>query len=299
MREIEEQILARAPENDIGPSLERITAVMELAGDPQRTYPSIHLTGTNGKTSTSRMIDAILRESGLSTGRFTSPHLHDIRERITLSGKPIPREKFIAAYDEVAPLIEHRRRPLARVRRSPDELLRGARRTSPTPPSPTRPVDVAIIEVGLGGSWDATNVIDAQVAVVTPVDLDHTHLLGDDVVSIAEEKSGIIKADSVTVSGVQDEDVARVLIDRVEEVGGSTDRLRGQRLRRPDARGRPRRPAGLDSVASRGSMPTSSSRSTVPTRRATSPPPWRPSSPSSAAASSASTPRCSRRPARR
>ena len=89
VREIEEQILARAPENDIDPSLERITAVMELAGDPQRTYPSIHLTGTNGKTSTSRMIDSILRESGLSTGRFTSPHLHDIRERITLSGKPI------------------------------------------------------------------------------------------------------------------------------------------------------------------------------------------------------------------
>ena len=106
VREIEEQILARAPENDVHPSLERITAVMKLAGDPQRTYPTIHLTGTNGKTSTSRMIDAILRESGLSTGRFTSPHLHDIRERITLSGKPISRDKFITAYDEMAPLID-------------------------------------------------------------------------------------------------------------------------------------------------------------------------------------------------
>jgi dihydrofolate synthase/folylpolyglutamate synthase len=220
MREIEEEILARAPENDIGPSLERITAVMELAGDPQRTYPSIHLTGTNGKTSTSRMIDAILRESGLSTGRFTSPHLHDIRERITLSGKPIPREKFIAAYDEVAPLVE-----IVDAR----SLESGGRRMNffevlvalAYAAFADAPVDVAIIEVGLGGSWDATNVIDAQVAVVTPVDLDHTHLLGDDVVSIAEEKSGIIKADSVTVSGVQDEDVARVLIDRVEEVGGA------------------------------------------------------------------------------
>src|SRR6476659_318006 len=201
MREIEEEILARAPANDIGPSLDRIRAVMELAGDPQRTYPSIHLTGTNGKTSTSRMIDSILRESGLSTGRFTSPHLHDIRERITLSGKPIPREKFIAAYDEVAPLIE----------------LVDARSVE----SGGRRMNFFEVLVGLGGSWDATNVIDAQVAVVTPVDLDHTHLLGDDVVSIAEEKSGIIKADSVTVSGVQDEDVARVLIDRVEEVGGS------------------------------------------------------------------------------
>src|SRR4051812_39313107 len=219
MREIEEEILARAPESDIGPSLDRIRAVMELAGDPQRSYPSIHLTGTNGKTSTSRMIDSILRETGLSTGRFTSPHLHDIRERITLSGKPIPREKFIAAY-EVAPLVE-----LVDAR----SLESGGRRMNffevlvalAYAAFADAPVDVAIIEVGLGGSWDATNVIDAQVAVVTPVDLDHTHLLGDDVVSIAQEKSGIIKADSVTVSGVQDEDVARVLLDRVEEVGGA------------------------------------------------------------------------------
>lgn len=219
MREIEEAILARAPENDIGPSLERIQAVMELAGDPQRTYPSIHLTGTNGKTSTSRMIDSILRETGLSTGRFTSPHLHDIRERITLSGKPIPREKFIAAYDEVAPLVD-----IVDAR----SLESGGRRLNffevlvaiAYAAFADAPVDVAIIEVGLGGSWDATNVIDAQVAVVTPVDLDHTLLLGDDVVAIAEEKSGIIKAGSVTVSGVQVEDVARVLLDRVEEVGG-------------------------------------------------------------------------------
>ena len=137
-----------------------------------------------------------------------------------MSGKPIPREKFIAAYDEVAPLIE-----LVDAR----SLESGGRRMNffevlvalAYAAFADAPVDVAIIEVGLGGSWDATNVIDAQVAVVTPVDLDHTHLLGDDVVSIAEEKSGIIKADSVTVSGVQDEDVARVLIDRVEEVGGS------------------------------------------------------------------------------
>ncbi|MER7071154.1 folylpolyglutamate synthase/dihydrofolate synthase family protein [Terrabacter sp. NPDC000476] len=220
VREIEEEILARAPENDIGPSLERIRAVMELAGDPQRSYPSIHLTGTNGKTSTSRMIDTILRESGLSTGRFTSPHLHDIRERISLSGKPIPRDKFIAAYDEIAPLVE-----LVDAR----SLESGGRRMNffevlvalAYAAFADAPVDVAIIEVGLGGSWDATNVVDAQVAVITPVDLDHTHLLGDDVVSIAEEKSGIIKADSVTVSGVQDEDVARVLLDRVEEVGGA------------------------------------------------------------------------------
>jgi dihydrofolate synthase/folylpolyglutamate synthase len=218
MREVEEEILARAPENDIGPSLERIAAVMELAGDPQRTYPVIHLTGTNGKTSTSRMIDSILRETGLSTGRFTSPHLHDIRERITLSGKPIPREKFIAAYDEVAPLVE-----LVDAR----SLESGGRRMNffevlvavAFAAFADAPVDVAIVEVGLGGTWDATNVADATVAVVTPVDLDHTLILGDGVTDIAREKSGIIKADSFTVSGVQQEDVAEVLLDRAEEVG--------------------------------------------------------------------------------
>ncbi|GAA6526551.1 folylpolyglutamate synthase/dihydrofolate synthase family protein [Intrasporangium sp. DVR] len=225
MREIEEAILARAPENDIGPSLERIAAVMELAGDPQKTYLVIHLTGTNGKTSTSRMIDAILTETGLSTGRFTSPHLHDLRERISLSGKPIPRDKFIAAYEDVAPLIE-----LVDAR----SLASGGRRMNffevlvaiAFAAFADAPVDVAIVEVGLGGSWDATNVADGSVAVVTPIDLDHTHLLGDDVVDIAHEKSGIIKAGSVTVSGMQDPDAAAVLAERAAEVG-SPLRLEG------------------------------------------------------------------------
>ncbi|HEX5968530.1 MAG TPA: folylpolyglutamate synthase/dihydrofolate synthase family protein [Intrasporangium sp.] len=218
MREIEEAILDRAPENDVGPSLERIAAVMELAGDPQRSYPVIHLTGTNGKTSTSRMIDSILQETALSTGRFTSPHLHDIRERITLSGKPIPRDKFIAAHDDVAPLID-----MVDAR----SLSSGGRRMNffevlvaiAFAAFADAPVDVAIVEVGLGGSWDATNVADGTVAVITPVDRDHTHLLGDDIVDIAHEKSGIIKAGSVTISAVQDPDVAAVLTERAEEVG--------------------------------------------------------------------------------
>lgn len=218
MREIEAEILQRAPENDIGPSLERIAAVMELAGDPQRAYPVIHVTGTNGKTSTSRMIDTILRESGLSTGRFTSPHLHDIRERITLSGKPIPREKFIGAYEEMIPLIE-----IVDAR----SLESGGRRLNffevlvavAYAAFADAPVDVAIVEVGLGGTWDATNVADGQVAVITPIDLDHTHLLGDDIEQIAHEKSGIIKADAVTVVGMQAEEAAEVLIERAEDVG--------------------------------------------------------------------------------
>src|SRR4051794_6001849 len=214
--EVEDALLSRWPETRMEPSLDRIRAFTELLGDPQRGYPVIHLTGTNGKTSTARMIDTLLRALELRTGRFTSPHVERMNERISLDGEPMSDEQFVRAFNDVAPythLVDSSQpHPLSFF-----ETVVGMAYAA----FADAPVDVAIVEVGLGGSWDATNVIDAQVAVVTPVDLDHTHLLGDDVVSIAEEKSGIIKADSVTVSGVQDEDVARVLIDRVEEVGGA------------------------------------------------------------------------------
>jgi dihydrofolate synthase/folylpolyglutamate synthase len=218
MREAEEAILARAPEHDLQPSLDRIAAVMELLGDPQRTYPVIHLTGTNGKTSTTRIIESLLLEMGLKTGRFTSPHLHSLRERIALSGEPISAEKFLAAYDEVLPLIE-----IVDARSAADggprmtyfEVLVAVGYAA----FADAPVDVAIVEVGLGGSWDATNVADGSVAVVTPIALDHQHFLGNDVVDIATEKSGIVKADAVAVVGVQETDVAQVLADRAAEVG--------------------------------------------------------------------------------
>ncbi len=205
MREVEEAILSRAPEHDLEPSLDRIQAVMELLGDPQRTYPAIHITGTNGKTSTARIIEAILRELGLKTGRFTSPHLHSIRERISIAGEPIGEEAFLAAYDDVIPLIE----------------LVDARSAEQGGPRMTyfevvvaiayaafadAPVDVAIVEVGMGGSWDATNVIDADVSVLTPIDIDHTHFLGTTVMEIAEEKSGVIKAGGIAVSATQPHD---------------------------------------------------------------------------------------------
>ena len=106
LREVEESILARAPEHDLEPSLDRIRAVMELADDPQRTYPVIHLTGTNGKTTTARVIESVLREMGLTTGRFTSPHLHTMLERIAIGGRPIGAEQFLAAYDDVVGLID-------------------------------------------------------------------------------------------------------------------------------------------------------------------------------------------------
>ena len=221
MREIEQSILARAPEHDLEPSLDRIAAVMNLLGDPQHAFPAIHITGTNGKTSTTRMIERMLREMGLSTGRFTSPHLHNMRERIALNGEAIEAERFIASYEDVIPFIE----------------MVDARSAEEGDPQMTyfevlvavamaafadAPVAVAVIEVGMGGSWDATNVVDAKVAVVTPIAVDHERFLGSSLEDIATEKAGIIKPGSVVVSGLQEPEVAKILLDRVEEVGART-----------------------------------------------------------------------------
>ena len=219
MREVEEAILARAPEHELQPSLDRIRAVMELLGDPQRTFPVVHLTGTNGKSSTTRIIEALLRELGLRTGRFTSPHLHSMRERIALSGKPIDTERFLAAYDEVLPLIElvdNRSAAEGGPRMTYFEVLVAVAYAA----FADAPVDVAVVEVGLGGSWDATNVVDAPVSVILPIDLDHRHFLGDTVEQIATEKAGIIKADAITVMAAQPhEDAAEILRERADEVG--------------------------------------------------------------------------------
>ncbi len=210
MREIEEAIIARAPENDIGPSLERIEAVMELAGDPQKSFPVVHLTGTNGKTSTTRFIERILRELGLSTGRFTSPHLHDIRERISLNGQPIDPERFIATYDDVLPyveLIDQRSAREGGPRTTYFELLVVMAYAA----FADAPVDVAIVEVGLGGRWDATNVADGQVAVITPIDIDHQRLLGTTLEAITLEKRDIVKAGAIAVIGRQEPDVSDLI----------------------------------------------------------------------------------------
>lgn len=216
--EIEREILARSPEHDVQPTLERVRGVMELLGDPQRGYPIVHLTGTNGKTSTARMVEALCRELGLTTGRFTSPHLHTFRERIAIGGEPISAERLIAVYDEVLPYVE----------------LVDARSVAAGGPRLTffevfvvlayaafadAPVDVAVVEVGMGGGWDATNVGDGAVAVITPVAIDHTHFLGSTVAEIATEKSGIIKPGAIAVSALQDPDVAAILAERALEVG--------------------------------------------------------------------------------
>jgi dihydrofolate synthase / folylpolyglutamate synthase len=220
MREIERSILARAPEHDLEPSLDRVAAVMDLLGDPQHAFPAIHVTGTNGKTSTTRIIEGILREMGLSTGRFTSPHLHDIRERIALNGSPIDAERFIASYDDVIPfidMVDARSAVEGAPRMTYFEVLVAVAYAA----FADAPVDVAVVEVGMGGSWDATNVVDAKVAVVTPIAIDHERFLGSSLERIAMEKSGIIKAGSVVVSSLQDREVAEILVGRAQAVGAA------------------------------------------------------------------------------
>jgi dihydrofolate synthase/folylpolyglutamate synthase len=212
------EILGRAPEHDLVPSLDRIAAVCELLGDPQKAFRVVHLTGTNGKTSTTRMVERVLREHGLRTGRFVSPHLTDVRERIALDGEPLPPERFVEVYEEVLPyvdLVDTRSAERGEPRMTFFEVLVAMAYAA----FADAPVDVAVVEVGMGGAWDATNVADGEVAVVTPIAVDHERFLGHDVASIATEKAGIIKAGATAVLARQPDEAAEVLLHRVGEVG--------------------------------------------------------------------------------
>lgn len=217
--EAEDALLSRWPESRLEPSLDRIRAFTELLGDPQRAYRSIHLTGTNGKTSTSRMIDGLLRALDLRTGRFTSPHVERMAERISVDGEPLDDEAFVRAFNDVAPYMhlvdDAEAHPLSFF-----ESVVGMAYAA----FADAPVDVAVVEVGMGGSWDATNVIDADVAVITPIGIDHANYLGDTAVEIAREKAGIIKPGSVAVLAQQTADVATVLLERVAEVAATVAR---------------------------------------------------------------------------
>ncbi len=216
--EVYKEILDRAPEHDLVPSLDRIQAVAELLGDPQRAFEAIHVTGTNGKTSTTRMIERLLREHGLRTGRFTSPHLTDVRERISLDGEPIGQERFVEVYDEIKPyldLVDARNAEAGNPRLTYFEVLVALAYAA----FADTPVDVAAVEVGLGGSWDATNIIDARVAVITPIGIDHERFLGHDVATIAKEKSGIIKPDAIAVFSEQSAEADDVLLAKAAELG--------------------------------------------------------------------------------
>ena len=237
----------RWPEHRVAPSQARVRALCDLLGSPERSLPVILIAGTNGKGSTALMIDSLLRALGLRVGRFASPHLVDVTERISIDGEPISEEAFDALVEEVSPLVEL----------VDAQLLEGVRMTFfevmtalAYAAFADAPVDVAVVEVGLGGRWDATNIVEAEVAVVCPVDLDHTHLLGGTVAEIAAEKAGIIKAGAKAVLAAQQPDAARVLLARCAEVGaevlregvefgliGRTPAIGGQVLRLDTAEG--------------------------------------------------------------
>ena len=217
VQEIYQSIVARAPEHDIDPTLDRVKLALDILGDPQNFYPSIHITGTNGKTSTSRMIDSLLTAFGMKTGRFTSPHLLDVRERISLEGHPITREGFVRAWEDIEPyvgMVDERSAQEGGPRLSFFEVFTIMAYAA----FADYPVDAAVVEVGMGGRWDATNVIDSGVSVITPIALDHTKWLGSTIEEIAREKAGIIKPGQVVVIMAQEEEVLDILLEQARSV---------------------------------------------------------------------------------
>jgi dihydrofolate synthase/folylpolyglutamate synthase len=199
--------------------MQKIRDLMDVLGSPQRAYPSIHLTGTNGKTSTARMIDSLLRAHGLHTGRYTSPHLETVRERISLDGEPVSEEQLVATYNEIQPLAD------LIDERNVEALTYFDMTTAMAYAAfADAPVDIAVVEVGLGGAEDATNVIEAGVCVITPIGLDHTEWLGDTIEDIAWAKAGIIHKGATVITAVQTEEAMRPLAERCVEMGATLAR---------------------------------------------------------------------------
>lgn len=214
---VQAALLARWPETKLEPSLDRMAALVDLLGDPQRAYPVIHVAGTNGKSSTSRMIESVLRAFGLRTGLVTSPHLVDVRERILVDGEPISIERFVDVYGDIEPYLALVDAQFPDTPLSYFEVLTAMAFAG----FADAPVGVAVVETGMGGTWDATNVADGTVAVITPIDLDHMDYLGPDIESIAGEKAGIIKPGAVAVLAQQKVAAAEVLLARSAEVGAA------------------------------------------------------------------------------
>lgn len=216
---VERELNTRWPETRLEPSLDRISALVDLLGSPQRSYPVVHIAGTNGKTSVSRMVDALLVALGLRTGRYTSPHLQSVTERISVDGVPIDAGRYVDTYRDIEPYIAMvdatQPVPLSKF-----EVLTAMAFAA----FGDAPVDAAVVEVGMGGSWDATNVVDATVAAVTPIGLDHAEYLGSDLVRIAGEKAGIVKPGSIAVLATQPQEITRALLRRCAEVDATVAR---------------------------------------------------------------------------
>ncbi|MFI6145678.1 bifunctional folylpolyglutamate synthase/dihydrofolate synthase [Streptomyces sp. NPDC051109] len=219
LQEVEQELSTRWGETKLEPSVTRIAALMDVLGEPQHAYPSIHVTGTNGKTSTARMIEALLNAFELRTGRYTSPHVQSVTERISLDGAPISAERFVETYYDIKPYVEMVDSS-EEYRLSFFEVLTAMAYAA----FADAPVDAAVVEVGMGGTWDATNVIDGAVAVITPISLDHTDRLGSTPAEIAQEKGGVIKQDATVILAQQPVDAAQVLLKKAVEVDATVAR---------------------------------------------------------------------------
>jgi dihydrofolate synthase/folylpolyglutamate synthase len=218
---VEAELNQRWPETKIEPSLTRIAALVQLLGEPNHGYPVLHVAGTNGKGSTARMIDSLLTRMGLRVGRYTSPHLQLVTERIALDGRPISAARYAELWHDLAPYVAMVDGAAADgVAMSKFEILTGMAFAA----FADAPVEAAVIEAGLGGAWDATNVADGDVAVLTPIGIDHVEYLGPDILGAAREKAGIIKPGSVAVIGEQDPEVLKVLLERAVEVDAAVAR---------------------------------------------------------------------------
>ena len=217
---VQRALLARWPEHRIAPDLARIEMLCDLLASPQLTSPVIHVAGTNGKTSVARIIETLLRTMGLRTGLMTSPALRDLTERIEIDGEPVSTQRFVDVYRQVEPYVE---------------MVDSASVSEGGPPMTMfevitglgyalfadSPVDVAVVEAGMGGRWDATNVNAADVAVITPIGMDHTDYLGETLAEIAAEKAGIIKPGARVVLAHQQPEALAVLIQAADDAGAT------------------------------------------------------------------------------
>ena len=217
---VQRALLARWPEHRIAPDLARIEMLCDLLASPQLTSPVIHVAGTNGKTSVARIIETLLRTMGLRTGLMTSPALRDLTERIEIDGEPVSTQRFVDVYRQVEPYVE---------------MVDSASVSEGGPPMTMfevitglgyalfadSPVDVAVVEAGMGGRWDATNVNAADVAVITPIGMDHTDYLGETLAEIAAEKAGIIKPGARVVLAHQQPEALAVLVQAADDAGAS------------------------------------------------------------------------------
>ncbi|MFC4858276.1 bifunctional tetrahydrofolate synthase/dihydrofolate synthase [Actinophytocola glycyrrhizae] len=219
LRQVESELNTRWPETKIEPTLARIRLLVDLLGDPHKSYPILHVAGTNGKSSVTRMIDSLLTRIGLRTGRYTSPHLQLVTERIAVDNAPISPERYVEVYRDIEPYLGMIDRG-SDVPMSKFEVLTGMAFAA----FADAPVDAAVLEVGLGGTWDATNVADAKVAVVTPIEIDHVEYLGAEITGIAAEKAGILKQGSIALLAEQRPEVAEVLLRRSVEVDATVAR---------------------------------------------------------------------------